>query len=53
MTDKEFYKRLRTFLNDNMGAFAKWNTDIMELNELGMELNERLRNLETEVERVE
>lgn len=50
MTDKEFYKRLRTFLNDNMGAFAKWNTDIMELNELGMELNERLRNLETEVE---
>ncbi len=42
MTDKEFYTRLRRFLNDNMLAFAKWNTDISELNELGMELNKRI-----------
>lgn len=45
MTDKEFYTRLRKFLNDNMPAFFKWNTDIGELNDLGMELNERLRQL--------
>lgn len=44
MEDKEFYTRLRKFLNDNMGAFAKWNTDIGELNELGIELNHRLNN---------
>lgn len=44
MTNQEFYTRLRKFLNDNMGAFIKWNTDIGELNELGMELNERLNN---------
>ena len=46
MTDKEFYTRLRQFLNDNMGAFINWNTDIGELNELGMELNDRIKNLE-------
>lgn len=42
MTDREFYTRLRKFLDDNMGAFIKWNTNIGELNELGMELNARL-----------
>lgn len=42
MTDKEFYTKLRKFLNDNMGAFIKWNTDIGELNGLGIELNKRL-----------
>lgn len=46
MTDKEFYKRLRKFLNDNMQAFAKWNTDIFELNELGIELNQRIKDCE-------
>ena len=43
MTDKEFYMSLRKFLDDNMGAFAKWNTDIWELNRLGMEINKRLQ----------
>lgn len=46
MTDKEFYTRLRRFLNDNMLAFAKWNTDISELNNLGIELNDRIKKLE-------
>ena len=46
MTDKEFYTTLRTFLDDNMGAFAKWNTDIFVLNKLGVELNKRIENLE-------
>lgn len=44
MTDKEFYTRLRKFLDSNMGAFIKWNTDIGELNELGIELNKRLES---------
>lgn len=44
MTDKEFYIRLRKFLDDNMAAFVKWNTDIGELNELGIELNRRIDN---------
>lgn len=42
MEDKEFYTRLRKFLDDNMQAFIKWNTDIGELNELGIELNKRI-----------
>ena len=45
MTDKEFYERLRKFLDNNMGAFFKWNTDIGELNELGMEVNKRLKEV--------
>ena len=44
MTDKEFYIRLRKFLDDNTPAFVKWNTDIGELNELGIELNRRIDN---------
>ncbi len=46
MNDKEFYTRPRKFLDDNMPAFAKWNTDIYELNMLGIELNERIKNCE-------
>lgn len=46
MQDKEFYTRLRQFLNNNMGAFAKWNTDIYELNQLGIEINRRLEESE-------
>lgn len=49
MTDLDFYKRMRKFLDDNMGAFVHWNTDIGELNDLGMEINERIKNLESEV----
>ena len=48
MKDKEFYTRLRQFLDDNMGAFIKWNTDICELNELGIELNYRIMECEDE-----
>jgi len=47
MEDKEFYTRLRKSLDDNMGAFAKYNTDIFELNELGIELNKRLEEVKT------
>lgn len=53
MTDKEFYTRLRTFLNDNMLAFANWNTDISELNNLGIELNDRIKKLEDKECKVE
>lgn len=46
MNDKEFYTRLRKFLDNNMGAFINWNTDIGELNELGIELNKRIKEIE-------
>lgn len=46
MNDKEFYTRLRKFLTDNMGAFIRWNTDIGELNELGIELSYRIKECE-------
>lgn len=49
MNDKEFYTRLRKFLDDNMPAFTKWNTDVGELNELSMELNRRIGLCEVEI----
>lgn len=45
MTDKEFYERWQKFMCDNMGAFAKWNTDIGELNELMIELEKRIKSV--------
>ena len=46
MNDLEFYSKLRRFLDDNMGAFVHWNTDIGELNEIGMEVNRRLKDIQ-------
>ena len=44
MNDKDFYTRLYKFLDDNMGAFVRYPTDIGELNELMMEIGRRKRN---------
>lgn len=47
MQDKEFYERWQKFMCENMGAFAKWNTDIGELNDLMMELERRIKDEKT------
>lgn len=47
MLNSEFYERLQKFMIDNMGAFAKWNTDVGELNELMIEISSRLNEQTT------
>lgn len=43
MNNLEFYTRWQKFMSNNMGAFAKWTTDVGELNELMIELSDRIR----------
>ena len=43
MDNLEFYTRWQKFMCANIGAFARWNTDIGELNELMIELEKRIK----------